>query len=210
MEGTILPHSLDALEIHAQHSREPRVVIDNFGDADDQVLLMVQPLEKTLNSLNEQIDSSLAGVVVWADVEHTAIVQSPHNTKGVELAWDTAEAWYRSATGGAAYAATEVLALRIGQFFPDPRNPDALSSDAFVALSDGAHEAVVRLGAVAAIPFPDSAKHVLTPMRTVRLPLDAFQAANPALDLANIQSVTIRFMARPAGHVLADDIELGA
>ena len=44
-------------------------------------------------------------------------------------------------------------------------------------------------------------------MRTVRLPLDAFQAVNPALNLGDIRSVTLRFMARPSGHLLVDDFE---
>jgi hypothetical protein len=63
---------------------------------------------------------------------------------------------------------------------------------------------------VAQIPYPDTAGAVLSMMRTVRLPLDAFLAANPALNLGNIQSATLRFMARPTGHILADDFEFGA
>jgi hypothetical protein len=209
MEGTILPGGIADLEIHTQHSKEPRTVLDNFGDADDQAPLAGEALDRTTNRRGQAISAD-ASVVPFDDIEHTGVANSPHNTKGVELGWNTVAAFYSSVAAGIGGAATEVMALRIGQFWRDDTlNPVATNADAFVTLSDGAREATVRLGAVAAIPYPDAARTVLCPMRTIRLPLDAFQAVTPGFDVGAIQSVTLRFTARPSGHVLADDLEVG-
>jgi hypothetical protein len=208
MEGTIFPRSLTDFETHTQHSKDPRVVLDNFGDPDEQVPLAAEALSPATNSLGQAVSGD-ATLMPFDDVEHTAIARSPHNTKSVELGWSD-DAAYSTATGGLGGALTDVIAMRIGQFYQDDvLNPVAADSDAFVVLHDGANEAAVRLGAVAPLPYPDSAGVVLCPMRTVRVPLDAFKAVNPALNLANIQSVSLRFAARPSGHVLADDVEIG-
>lgn len=210
MEGTIFPRSLAHLQIHTQHSKHPRrIVLDNFGDADEQVPLVGVALDKFTNSRGQAVTGH-ALLAPFDDVEHTGVAHSPHNTKGVELGW-SADAVYRSTTGGLGGALTDVIALRIGQFYEDNAlNPVAADADAFVVLHDGVNEAVVRLGAVAPIPYPDSAGHVLCPLRTVRIPLDAFKAVNPELNLNNIQTVALRFAARPSGHILVDDLEVGA
>jgi hypothetical protein len=212
MEGTVFPQSVRHLEIHTSHSRQPRVVLDNFGDADTQVGLAAEaPLDKTINSRNQAVIASGIGIVDFEDEQHSAIPNSPHSTAGVRLSWDDATAEYRSDTGGVTMAADDFITLRLAQFFSDTTlNPVALPADFFVALSDGTQEALVRLGAVAQIPYPDAAPVVLSMMRTVRLPLDAFQAANPALNLGDIRSVTLRLMARPSGHILGDDFELSS
>jgi hypothetical protein len=174
------------------------------------VPIAAEALDKLVNTRGQGVSAD-PSVNPFEDVDHTALANSPHNTKGTELGWNAPQASYRSATGGAAGAPADLIALRIGQLYRDDvLNPIATNADAFIVLSDGVREAAVRLGAVAAVPYPDSAPFVLCPMRTVRLPLDAFQAVQPALDIGNIQSVTVRFAARPSGHVLVDDIEIGS
>ncbi len=209
MEGTVLPESVRHLAIHTSHSRQPREVLDNFGDADAQAGVAEEaPLNKTVNSQSQAANAAGAEVVYWEDEQHSQIPNSPHSTAGLRFAWNGPLAEYRSETGGIARMPTDVISLRLAQFFRDDvLNPTALPADLFVALSDGVQEAVVRLGSVARIPYPDAAPRVLSMMRTVRLPLDAFLAANPALNLNAIRSVTLRFMARPTGHILVDDIE---
>jgi hypothetical protein len=209
MEGTVLPQSVRHLAIHTSYSRQPRDVLDNFGDADAQAGVAAEaPLDKTVNSRNQAANASGTGLDEWVEEQHSSIPNSPHSTAGVRLSWNAPPAEYRSHTGGIAHAPEDVIALRLAQFFEDNAlNPTALPADLFVALSDGTEEALVRLGAVAQIPYPDTAVTVLSMMRTVRLPLDAFRAANPALNLGDIRSVTLRFMARPTGHILADDFE---
>jgi hypothetical protein len=209
MAGSVFPQSLRHLQIHTSYSREPRSVLDNFGDADSQAGITAEsPLDKTTNSLGLTVDATGTGLADWEDVQHATLNFSPHSTAGVRLSWKLPEAFYSSDSGGVSGQPLDVITIRLAQFFEDAAlNPEALPADAFVVLSDGSHEASVRLGALAPIPYPDATARVNTMMRTVRLPLDAFKAANPGLTLGNIKSVSLRFNARPTGHILADDIE---
>jgi hypothetical protein len=208
MEGTILPPSLRAFQIHTQHSMNPRVVVDNYGDADEQVPLADSPLDKSHNRLGQQVQAAPQASADFFDaVDHTTLDHSPHNTKGLRLAWKAPDLVYTTATGGLAPNLPGVFALRIAQFLDDPQhNPLGQPMDLFVTLDDGANQATLRLGAVALVPYPDLN---LCPMRTVRLPLDAFQAANPALDMATIQAIRLRLACQATGDLLADDLELG-
>jgi hypothetical protein len=213
MEGTVLPQSVRHLEIHPSYSTQPRDVLDNFGDADAQAGLAAEaPLDRAVNSLGQAAAASGAGLGDWEDAQHSTIPNSPHSTAGVRLSWKRPPATYRSEAGGIARVADDALALRLAQFFEDDSlNPIAVPADLFVEVSDGGgDQALVRLGAVAQVPYPDATGVVLSMMRTVRLPLDAFQAANPLLDLTDIRSVTLRFAARPTGHILGDDFEFSA
>jgi len=210
MEGTILPPSLRDLPIHLQHSREPRTVVDNFGDLDEQEPLAAEALDRTSNSLGQGADASGAGLGIWEDVDHTALARSPHETKGVELSWSEPDVTYTSDTGGLPVDIADVVALRVGQLYEDATlNAVDVVADLFVTLDDGADQATVRAGAVAPIPYPDTRANPLCPMRTIRIPADAFQAANPALSLGSIDRVTVRLAARPTGHILIDDLEIG-
>lgn len=211
MQGTIFPRSLYGLEIHTQHSRDPREVLDNFGDLDEQESLAAASLDKTENSQGQTVSVTGAGAGIWEDIEHVSLDNSPHNTKGMQLSWDAPNVLYRSNAGGLSAGLTKVFALRIGQFYEDAAlNPEDQPVDLFVTLSDGANEATVRLGAVAQVPYPDAAMTVLCPMRTVRVPVDAFKAANPSLDATSIQRVTLKLIGRATGNILVDDVEFGS
>lgn len=209
MEGTVLPQSLRHLEILTSHSRQPRTVLDNFGDDDAQVGLAAEaPLDKSVNSRGLPAAASGTGLGIWEDEQLVSLPNSPHDTAGLRLSWKAPQADYRSEAGGVGGQPDEVIGLRVAQFFADhDLNPEVLPADLFVELSDGAAEATVRLGAVAQIPYADTTLTVLTMMRTVRLPLDAFQAANSALNVGAIQSLTLRLAARPTGNILVDDLE---
>lgn len=212
MEGTVLPQSLRHLEIHTSHSKEPREVLDNFGDLDDQAGIPAEGiLEKTVNSRSETALGSGTTLVEWEDERHSTITNSPHVTAGVRLSWQGPDAQYRSETGGLATVANDVVSLRLAQFYEDAGlNPGALPSDAFVTVSDGSESATVRLGAVAQIPYPDASHTVLSMMRTVRIPFDAFRAVNQSLNLGDVRAVELSFNAKPMGHILGDDFEIGA
>jgi hypothetical protein len=202
MSGTVLPQSLHELEIHTQHSRGPdRFVLDNFGDADQELGVPVAPLEKTTNTQGENVAATGPGLGEWNDIEFTTL--HPQDTKVVELGWTEPNVRYTSNTGGISRVQTDVFALRVGQVGDETLNPVDQPVDLFVTLSDGADEATVRLGAVSQIPYPLGA----APMKTVRLPLDAFKAANPFLAVTNIQSIALWTAARATGHIVADDLE---
>lgn len=209
MHGTIFPRSLHGLKIHTQHSGEIIGVLDNFGDIDEEVATLgAGALNKNKNSKGKTITVTGSGKSVWDDIEHTALDNSPHNTKSVWLSWTQPNVLYRSDTGGLSVGLTDVLSLRIAQFYQDDvLNPLDQPVDLFVVLSDGSHEAIVRLGAVAQIPYPVAG---LSVMRTVRIPVDAFKGANPAFNHNHIQSVTLWLAARPTGNILVDDLEFGS
>lgn len=206
MQGTILPRSLDGLEIQTQHGRLTSLkIIDNFGEPELVALIPAQPLDRTVNTKGQAVTVTGAGPDDWEDLEHKNLSNSPHNTKGARLSWSAPGVVYRSETGGVSAALTDVLSLRVAQFYPDEaRNPEDQPADLFVTLSDGFHEATVRLGAVAQIPYPVTQ---LSMMRTVRLPIDAFKAMNPAFSPASVKSVALWLAARPTGNILIDDIE---
>jgi hypothetical protein len=135
MEGTILPQSLQGLRIHVQHSMGPRTVVNNFGDADEQVPLAPHPLDKTHDSLGQLVNAAGAGLVTWDDVDHTTLSNSPHNTKGVRVSWKQPDVIYRSDTGGLALALDQVVALRVGllaQNGPGPTGTERTPSEALL------------------------------------------------------------------------------
>jgi hypothetical protein len=212
MQGTILPHQLADLVIHTQHSQEPRVVLDNFGDSDEQVPLAAIPLNRAVNRLGQAVNAAGAGLTMWQNVDDTTLAHSPHQTDSVQVSWNQPDVHYSSATGGLAVAPTDVFALRISQFFQDNAlNPTGEPLDLYVELSDGVNTAAVRLGAVAQVPFPESqTAAVYSVFETVRLPFDAFHAVNPALNLGAIRSVHWLLVGRATGNILADDLELGS
>jgi hypothetical protein len=82
----------------------------------------------------------------------------------------------------------------------------------FVTLDDGGNQATVRAGAVAPIPYPDvqPASSKVSPLRSVRIPLDAFTAANPAFDWNNIVRMNVALKARPSGRIFVDDLEISS
>lgn len=216
LQGVILPRSLQHLEIHMQHGHEPQMVIDNFGDLDEQEPLPAEGLSKTQNSLHLPATASGTGLTIWEDVDHQALAATtPHKTLAVELAWDpqhVPDVQYTTESGGIAASPLHVVALRVGQFYEDAKlNAAGVAADVFVTLDDNSAVATVRVGVIAPIPYPDvqMAAARLCPMRTVRIPMDAFTAVNPAFDLGNIVRVTVNLTARPTGHILVDDIEIG-
>jgi dienelactone hydrolase len=216
MEGMIVPPGVRDLSIFMQHSREPRTVVDNFGDADPQEGLPTEALDKTKNSLAQSADAAGTGLASWDDVDHPAGSTSPHETKAVELSWNPAtvpDAVYTSDTGGTSIGAGDVVALRVGQFFEDSTlNPPDMAVDLFVTLDDGGNQATVRAGAIGPIPYPDVREFATKrcPMRTIRIPVDALTAVNPALDLGNITRIALQLNGRPTGHIFVDDIEVGS
>ncbi len=215
LEGTVLPESLRQLEVYVQHRHEPRTVIDNFGDPDEQAALAAQPLDKTANSLTLPATAEGAGLLFWDDVQHTASgAATPHETQSTELAWNppmAADVRYSTAAGGLAATPDGALSFRVGQFYPDDSlNPAGAAADLLVTLDDGGQQATVRAGAIGAIPYPDvrPAAAGLCPMRSIRIPMDAFTAANASFDPGSIQRIIFSLTARPTGRIFVDDIEI--
>lgn len=215
LEGTILPQSLRALQIHIQHRRQPIRVIDNFGDPDEQEGFAAEALDKATNRLTLAANAIGAGLVSWEDVDHTTSPStSPHQTLGVDLAWNpplVADVVYTSEAGGIAASNRDVVAIRVGQFFEDASvNNTGVAADLFITLDDGAERATLRAGAIVPIPFVDPLGAKLCPMRTIRIPIDAFTIVNRAFDPTNIVRISLDLTARPTGRIFVDDIEISS
>lgn len=217
MQGTILPESLRHLHIYLHHRQEPRKVIDNFGDVDEQEAIGAQPLDKLTNSLALPATASGTGLVSWLDVDHTTSAAiSPHQVKSTDVSWNppsVADVVYSTEAGGATVRHDDVISISVGQYFEDSSvNPEGLAADLFVALDDGSEQALVRAGSIAPIPYPDMQEYAarLCPMRTIRIPADAFTAANRALDLGRIAKISLYFTARPTGRIFVDNIEIAS
>lgn len=211
MHGIVFPHALAGLPIHTSHSEPGVVVIDNFGDKDDQAGLAAEtPSDRAANSLAQVNDATGGALAEWSDQPLTDLDNAPHESFGTRLAWDGPDARFAATLNGLAFGADKVLSLRLAQFYEDSdRNAAATPTDMFVSLEDGNQTATLRLGCISTVPFPDASSRVNTTLRSVRLPFDAFWAANPALDRNALQRVTLRFDAKPKGHILGDDFEIG-
>lgn len=200
-----------------QHSRGPRTVVDNHGDADPQAGLVAAALDATTNSLGLPVDSAPAGALSpLEDVELVGLPNVAHDTKGVHFGWKGPGGAYRSAAAIAVPTPDGSIAVRAAQLYEDvTANPPGVAADVFVVVHDGSGtDAWVRLGASATVPYPDhdltndAGPDPLAMMRTVSIPIDAFTAAAPDLDTDDIRSVALLASARPTGHLLADDLEI--
>ena len=197
-----------------QHQSPSVVVVDDFGDGDEQLRLDPQPPDKTVNRREEPVEAAGDGLELWEDREHVELARSVHDTRSADLAWDGRGVSYSSGLDAPPVVADGALTLRLAQHYdenggdPDERwNPAGRDLDLLVELDDGAHRSTVRLGSVRAVTHPLPGVEVYSVFQTVRLPLDAFAAARPALDVGALEAVRLRFVLRDTGRLLIDDIE---
>lgn len=217
MEGLVLPSSLDHVGVHLQHSRDPRTVVDNYGDEDAQAGVPAESLNGTVNTRGLSVGVTPNGALdPIEDLQLVGLPDCSHDTNGVRFAWAKPGATYRSAIDDSIPAPRGAVALRIAQLYDDDvANPPGVDADLFVQLTDvSGRQSVVRLGAAATIPYPDhdlandDGPDPLAMMRTVVLPIDAFTAAAPELDPGRLVEVALVLSARATGHLFVDDIEL--
>jgi hypothetical protein len=147
-----------------------------------------------------------------------------HDTDGLVIEWAALTARYSSEVGSMDVSPDgTVLSFRVGQ--DRTGNPPG-PQDFHVTLTDGlGRSATLRVGAAATIPRPRT-KHLLdfssmvppacspgTPsvticsLKTVRLPVARFKAANSALDTTAIASIRFEFDINATGRRGIDDLE---
>ncbi|MEO1074319.1 MAG: hypothetical protein AAFX77_18725 [Pseudomonadota bacterium] len=210
LEGLNFPEAVSHLAIHTSHSKSNLDLVDNFGDSDEQIGIEADlHLDKTTNSLSLPVTGLGGDLVVWEDELQTSIPDSPLVSAVARLAWDGVNASYETSVSGINPQANRSISFRAAQLHSDTNlNTEGFGGDAFVRLSDGLNEASMRIGALSEIPFPDSTPNVRSMLRSFRIPLDAFEAANPDLNTFNPVSIAISFSAKASGHIIVDDFEI--
>ena len=216
LRGGALPARLGAFDLRVQHHSPLVRVIDDFGDADPQLGLSAEvPPDQARNRRNGQVRATgLADADDWDDIEMTSAAHSVHDTRCTELAWMRPGVVLETAFAPVAQQATHAISVRVAQHYDERGdgvvetwNPIGLDGDLLVELRGGGATSVVRAGSVATIPYPAPASPPLSIPRTIRIPLDAFVAANPRLDLGALDRVRLHLVGRPTGRVHVDDIE---
>ncbi|MDH3680348.1 MAG: hypothetical protein OEV40_10420 [Acidimicrobiia bacterium] len=226
LDGLHRPERVVGLELSVEHQRPPQVVVDDFGDASPQLGVSEEtPIDRAVNRLGATVtaaSASGAGLDHWADVEHVTLPLSVHDTVGTDLAWNTDDdVVYSQTLTGVSAAPDRYLALRIAQHYdedssgdPDATwNPPGFDLDLFVELSDSspaAETAVVRLGMAGVVSHPYPGPQPYSIFRSVRIPLDAFAAVNPALALTSLAAIRLQLRGRATGRILVDDIEVSS
>lgn len=217
LEGLVRPPSLAGYDVRLQHQARSVRVVDDHGDADLQLGLAEEtPLDPGTNRQGGAIAVvGLGAPTDWDDVEHVTLPRSVHDTRSTDVRWSAPSVVYESRFPPMAVDPTEVLSLRVSQHYEEDAagdpvetwNPVGLDSDLLVELRGGGESAVVRLGAAALVPYPALAAEPLSVFRTARVPVDAFIAVNPSLDVTAIDQVTLRLLGRPTGRLHVDDVE---
>lgn len=155
-----------------------------------------------------------------------------HDSFGVMIAWDSTAAVYTSTLGTLDASSFQVLSFRVTQRLGSARNPANAAQDFFVRLTDTANRsAAIRVGTATAIPAPfirhdhdtlhppplirtrlvdrrpDRPSISKSALKTIRLRLDDFKAANAQLNLSSLQTLAFEFRQTARGEVALDDIE---
>ncbi len=135
------------------------------------------------------------------------------DTQALVVRWSSASARYVSTLGGRSVAAFRVLAFRVGQDMGI--NPPGANQNFRVRLTDNfGQTAVLRVADFATIP-PVREKMIrrnplpipMSVLKTVRLPLARFTAANPQLNLGALATLSFEFSETSAGKLVFDEIE---
>ncbi len=208
-----------------------RSVIDNFEQGAFDLTTPLGPQLATRaerNTLGGAV--SVAGLAVpvgltdartEASLRRRELANFCHDTFGAMVAWAAAGGTYTTPFGAGNISTFRVLSFRATQRFGVAKNPNpagllpGAALDLSVRLTDSAgRTALVRAGTVATLPFPWKRPATeggpglnKSALRTIRLPLSAFQAANGSLDLTTVVSIVFVLDQRATGELAIDDIE---
>lgn len=195
-------------EIHFQYRDTQRQVVDTFegahtatswqtstaGDAVAQAGLPANPVETQLYPQDNQ---------------------SPHDTGGLRLAWDSNgdELTFAVPAGQRNVSGFGCVSVRVGQVVNSASNPPG-SQNCRVALRDGAgNERWIRVAAFGAIPQPAEANQVgnkKSALATIRIPLSAYTivcAGAVKVDLTDVTTVKLQFTDNASGEIAVDEVE---
>ncbi|WFE25046.1 hypothetical protein O7623_16625 [Solwaraspora sp. WMMD791] len=218
LAGPVLPRVVGATVVRRQHQSPSVTVIDDFGDADAQLDLPAEePADKTVNRRGLAARTTGEGIDRWVDVDHrTDLPLSVHGTRGLDVAWRNDTTSYETNLDAVSVAPSDTLSMRLALHYdetdsglPDEtHNPVGEDLDVVVELDDGTERAAVPLSVTGqVVRYPLAGPQTYSVFQTVRLPVDAFTATNPDLDVTALKRIRLVFSDRPTGRLLVDDIE---
>jgi hypothetical protein len=197
------PPAVAALELLPQYRDPTRLVVDDYEQA-----AVLPATRESVNTLNQGVTA--VGMAVSAEEDLRTRPTFEDLGFGAVLAWDTVGGVYTSTLGGRDASSFQVLSFRVAQDQPSTRNTAGAAQDFFVTLADtGGRSATLQVSATAPVPAPFIRTDSLRRSRfmTVRLRLDDFKRATPALSLSALQSIALEFRATPTGEVVIDELE---
>jgi hypothetical protein len=141
--------------------------------------------------------------------------QSPHDTGGLRLSWDTAgdELTFAVPAGQRNVTGFTTIGVRIGQVVNSAQNPPGIQNLRVALRDGGGNERWIRAAAFQAIPQPAEANIVgnkKSAMTTLRIPLTAYTivcAGAVQVDLTNVTTVKLQFSEISTGEIAVDEVE---
>ncbi len=141
--------------------------------------------------------------------------QSPHDTGGLRLAWDSSgdELTFAVPAGQRDVSGFSAISIRVGQIVNSSSNPPGLQNFR-VTLRDGSgSERGIRVGAFGTVPQPVDANipgNKRSALATVRIPLSAYTivcAGAVPVDLTDVTTVRLQFTENSTGEIAIDEVE---
>ena len=145
--------------------------------------------------------------------------QSPHDTGGLRMRWDTAgdSIDFAIPAGQRDVSAFAALSFSVTRVAGSASNPGADSQNFRVVLRDGSgNERSIRAVAFGTIPAPAAANvsgNIKSAMKTIRIPLPSYTvvcAGVVAVDLTDVTNVRLDFTEKATGEVSIDNLEFSA
>lgn len=197
------------VELHPTCQFPGALVVDSFEDA---------PPNKLSNSLGGSVTTSDVAAFDELDLQNltgTCATNLPnwfHDTRGLKVEWSVNTARYTTSLGGRSVLDFDALCFRVGQ-----DNSIGAPQDFKVRITDSiGGDAALKVSDFGQIPSQRTKSLLgggsitMSVLRSIRLSLDKFKEANPALNLSALASVTFELSERPAGSLVFDNIEFSA
>lgn len=149
----------------------------------------------------------------------TVDTSSPHSTSGLLCQWNnvTDHLRFDIPVGQRDVRAFQSVSLRVTQKNGSASNPSGQSQDLYVTLKSGnGNSRSIRAAAFDEIPYPDQREKpqfTKSAMRTVRIPLSSYTIQviyTVPVDLSDVVSVEIDFLARAMGEIEIDSVEFSS
>ncbi len=221
-QGTTRRKGLNHFDMTFQYSNPSNIYpVDGFGDISVEFVIPdwnQDPFENAQGGIVYELNSP-AAPVLFEDQHYDLATVLPNFTdlhfehmQSAVLAWDQTNYRYVSEIPGVhSLSSSDVLSLRAMVVGDDALNHPslALPQDFMLGISDGTHTALVRAGSQGEVHYPwqsadtNDEVHVF---QTIRIPLSAFIASNPDIDIDNITEVRIQPRVRRSGRIIIDDL----